>query len=81
MLSRDLIVSQGISITMLVQHFGQGISHLEKNIVKIRIFAVGNPHLLTIAVKVKDIPDHGAQSVVREPLWKIFTKECVVGLT
>ena len=30
MLSRDLIVSQGISITMLVQHFGQGISHLDK---------------------------------------------------
>ena len=74
MLSRDLIVSQGISITMLVQHFGQGISHLDKNIVTKSVFAVANSHLLAIAVKVKDIPDHGAQSVVREPLWKNIYK-------
>ena len=67
MLSRDLIVSQGISITMLVQHFCESIPNLV-NIDNIYINVVLNSHLLAVAIKVKDISDHSAQPIIREPL-------------
>ena len=74
MSSRDLIVSQGISITMLVQHFCESIPNLV-NIDNIYINVVSNSHLLAVAIKVKDISNHSAQSIVREPLRKMFAKE------
>ena len=70
MLSRDLIVSQGISVTMLVQHFCESIPNLTLriNIEHLYVHEGSNPHLLAVAIKVKDISDHSAQPIIREPL-------------